>query len=328
MQQILTPGHIGVVSIIVSILFFLQRFVVRKMKYYYKKTYLLTLKIGAFTRNRAFIFKEHILETFYRGKIKNVLFSANEEWAEIIGKSFKHTGFKVDFKPFNPLEFKSYDLIVPLCIPDLKVCMANRELLEQQSVAIPSDESMEICNDKHTFNDFMIANGFAAYIPNVEKPFQYPYILKKNIDEYGKYTFIIKNPEDERIHFDDLRDEAFYCQELVPGKYEYAAHIIFRGGKIVSDLNIRYTFEHEHYIKGKEVYVCKEVFPSSHLELFTDILNKIGFEGICCFNYKEVNGRPMIFEINPRFGGSLTDYFFSMMRKLNSGKNPKVPVVG
>jgi hypothetical protein len=35
------------------------------------------------------------------------------------------------------------------------------------------------------------------------------------------------------------------------------------------------------------------------------ILDALDFEGTCCFNYKWQDGRPMLLELNPRFGGSL-----------------------
>ncbi len=41
-----------------------------------------------------------------------------------------------------------------------------------------------------------------------------------------------------------------------------------------------------------------------------------------CINYKVVNGQPVIFEINPRFGGSLSLFFFSFLRHLTSEQNP------
>jgi hypothetical protein len=42
-----------------------------------------------------------------------------------------------------------------------------------------------------------------------------------------------------------------------------------------------------------------------YLDLFSEILARLEFEGTACFDYKIVNGKPVIFEINPRFGGSL-----------------------
>ena len=35
------------------------------------------------------------------------------------------------------------------------------------------------------------------------------------------------------------------------------------------------------------------------------ILKKIAYKGLCCFNYKIVDDKPLIFEMNPRFGASL-----------------------
>ncbi|MGH8049795.1 MAG: hypothetical protein ACREPB_03945, partial [Arenimonas sp.] len=37
----------------------------------------------------------------------------------------------------------------------------------------------------------------------------------------------------------------------------------------------------------------------------------------CCFNYKVRDGQAMILEINPRFGGSLCQYFISFIRHLD-----------
>lgn len=316
MHHILTPGHIGVVSLVVSLIYLLKKFAISKIRFLSRKFYFLFLKVRAYARNHIYVWSHKIAFRFHKSNVRTILFSEKEEWDEIIGESFKGSPFKLNFRAFEPADFKSYDLVIPLSINDLKVCIDNRDKLPAQAIGIPTAESMEICNDKHRFNTFMINNGFRAYIPNVEKPFRYPYMLKKSIDEYGCSTFIIEGPQDELMHFHDLRDADFYCQELIPGKYEYATHINFRDGRILSALNIRYTFEHDRYIKGKEFYICREVYASAHLDLFADILQKIGYEGICCFNYKETDGKPMIFEINPRFGGSLTDYFFTFIRKL------------
>ena len=62
-----------------------------------------------------------------------------------------------------------------------------------------------------------------------------------------------------------------------------------------------------------------------YLDKFSAILNSIGYEGLCCFDYKVINGKPQIFEINPRFGGSLSAYFFTFLKKLNLEE--AVPVV-
>lgn len=42
-----------------------------------------------------------------------------------------------------------------------------------------------------------------------------------------------------------------------------------------------------------------------HFEVFRKIFELTKFSGPACINFKIVEGKPVIFEINPRFGGSL-----------------------
>ncbi len=81
-------------------------------------------------------------------------------------------------------------------------------------------------------------------------------------------------------------------------------------------LNIEYVFETRSAIKGKDRLRYKAVCSCPYLDVFSSILAAIGFNGLCCFNYKVANGLPMILEINPRFGGSLSPFFFSFVRHL------------
>jgi len=86
----------------------------------------------------------------------------------------------------------------------------------------------------------------------------------------------------------------------------------------VTSLNVEYTFKNNRPIKGQDNVFHRDIcdFPKSYSAYFTDMLNSIGFEGICCFNYKEVNNKPLIIEINPRFGASLSLYFIAFLRKI------------
>ena len=52
---------------------------------------------------------------------------------------------------------------------------------------------------------------------------------------------------------------------------------------------------HPHQLAFDETYYVKDAW-----SLWT-----LGYEGTCCFNYKLVDGAPVILELNPRFGGSL-----------------------
>lgn len=317
MNHIITPGGVGIISLVLSMILFIRRWIFPTTENLNRKVSVIILKIKARVINQAYFTGQKLLFLLRPPKTSKILFSDKDDWQQYIRKGFtKH--YKLEFRSFDQNDFKSFDMLVPLTIHDLKTCIDHRERLPKQALPIPSAESLAICDDKLRFNRFMAENGFEKYIPNTQRPLKYPYILKKGVDEYGQNTFIIENEMDEHRHAYDLEDEGFYSQELVSGRHEYATHIVFSKGRITANLNVRYTFSEDNFVKGKQKYICKQVCQTKHLELFAGILGKLGFEGICCFNYKEKDGKPMIFEINPRFGGSLTDYFFSFVRKIGN----------
>lgn len=317
MNHLITPGGVGIISLLLSMLLFIRRWVFPNTENLNGRFSFFVIKLKARLINEAYFTGQKLLFTIRPPRAKRILFSDKDDWEQYIRKGFSKKS-KLVFKTFEPGDFKSYDLIVPQTIQDLKTCIDNRSLIHEQALPIPSAESLAICDDKMSFNRFMIDHGFGAYIPNTQRPLKFPYILKKSVDEYGQSTFIIDNEMDEQRHAHDLNNSGFYSQELVSGKHEYATHIVFKDGKITANLNIRYTFSEASFVKGKQKYLCRQVCLTKHQELFAEILTKLGFEGICCFNYKEKDGKPMIFEINPRFGGSLTDYFFSFVRKISN----------
>jgi carbamoylphosphate synthase large subunit len=153
-------------------------------------------------------------------------------------------------------------------------------------------------------------------MPRVGKNLKIPYIVKRKVAHMGMDCYVIDTPEKEKEHLHEINHPDFFCQEIVPGKKEYATHLIFRDGKMVCALNVVYIFSTPFYVKGVDKFIGNKIGKCPHLDLFTDILNAINFEGICCFNYKEIDGKPYVFEINPRFGGSLSMFFFAFLRRL------------
>jgi hypothetical protein len=116
----------------------------------------------------------------------------------------------------------------------------------------------------------------------------------------------VKGPRDERAL--DLRDEASFAQALAPGEVEFATHILRAGGQI------RYASTFAFKMAGPSLVLGKHQEPLStrfipgcaHLPLFSQILALLAYEGTACFDYKVVDGQPLVFEINPRYGGSLS----------------------
>jgi hypothetical protein len=248
---------------------------------------------------------------------RKILFSRKDDWEPLIRRSFRYSRHELTFGAFAPDAIEKNDLIVPLNVEDIRYLNEVRHLIVDNPIPIPTNESIRRCDDKSLFNRVLMENGFGNFIPRISADLRYPYILKKNIDAWGKNSHIVLNEEQESEISEKLSSREYYRQYLVPGKYEYATHVLFSMGRIVHSINIEYCFESDVYVKGKNPPVhIKKVDHSPYLGIFSSILSLIGFEGLCCVNYKDIDGCPLLFEINPRFGGSLCSHFYSFMKFL------------
>lgn len=275
-------------------------------------------RVFARINKESFVFLEKIRSRMFSKQRLKILFSKKEDdWEHFLSIGFRFTRHEIAFKEFYPENVKSYDLVVPLTINDLKRLDRMRDLISDNPIPITNLKSIELCDEKYRFNQALIENGYDDFIPKMDKPQSYPYILKKKIDEWGKNTHIISDIEQEQFFSDILDHPDYFCQQLIPGASEYATHILFKDDKVVCSMNIKYLFKTEHPIKGKDIPIYENICQCSYLEEFSSILKLVGFEGLCCVNYKVIDNRPLIIEINPRFGGSLCRFFFSFMRHLD-----------
>ncbi len=246
-----------------------------------------------------------------------ILFSKKQDWEEAISIGFQATGHGLVFDEFSSATIGNYDLVVPLTVQDAMLLNEMRPLIACNPLPIPTRESIELCNDKALFNRTLMANGFAHVIPQMNGALPYPYIVKKSIDEWGKNSHIIRDARHEQELVALLAHPDYFCQAVIPGFTEYATHVLVKEQKIIWALNIQYVFANETPIKGKDAVLFTTLCRCPYLEQFAAILRFLGFEGLCCVNYKVFDGRPFLFEINPRFGGSLCPFFSFLLRHLH-----------
>ena len=265
--------------------------------------------------NELFLEYKIFQSRFAKRKMK-ILFSHKPTWEDSIKKGFKYTQHAIAFGEISADNIKDYDLIVPLTIQDLKYLDEVRSLIIDNPIPIPSMESILLCDDKYLLNKTLVAKGFGSFVPQMGGALTYPYILKKRIDEWGVNSHTIADIQQEHIFLDTLTNPEYFSQELITGPYEYATHILFKDQKIACSINIKYAFKSETPIKGKDNPIYIKVCRCPYLDVFSSIIKSIGFEGLCCFNYKVFDNRPFILEINPRFGGSLGPLFFSFMNHI------------
>ncbi len=249
----------------------------------------------------------------------NILFSPKADWEQWIRDGFTGSRHAIAFAEFADADLEAHDLLVPITLAALRDLQARPESAARNPIAIPSAESMALCDDKLAFNRFLEGNGFVDCVPPIG-PFQsFPYILKKRHDEWGRNSHIVRDRGDEERLAAELADPEFFCQEYIPGSTELTTHIVFRDGRIVCGMTLALRFGNEVYIRGREADLERTECACADEELFTRILVAIGFEGLCCFNYKRVGTQPLIFEINPRFGASLAPLFAQFLERFPLG---------
>jgi len=282
------------------------------------KKYLNILKrlIAAITNKVFCVYQLFLSRLFSKRKMK-ILFSNKQEWKDFIKNGFQFTPHAVTFGELSAENFEDYDLVMPLTISDLKGLNEMQNPIPHNPVPVPSTKTIQLCDDKYLFNQCLIDNGFGDFVPKMGGTQTFPYILKKKIDEWGANTHIILDAQQELKLTEILNHPEYFTQELIAGPTEYATHVFFKNQNIVCALNIKYVFEIGTPIKGKDKAIYEKICHCPYLDLFSSILVSIGFEGICCINYKIYDNRPFIIEINPRFGGSLCPYFFSFLRHIN-----------
>lgn len=271
-------------------------------------------RLSAKIANKLFFYFQTVYSRLLSKRKLKILFSQKQAWKKAITKGFRFTPHEIAFEKLSPENIRDFDLVVPLTIGDLKYLNGVRDLIIDNPIPIPRMEAIVLCNGKYLLNQALIANGFGNLVPRMSGARTYPYILKKRIDEWGENSHIISGAQQEQNLSEVLTDPEYFCQEFIPGRHQYAAHILFKDQRIVCSINIEHVFRTGIVIQGQDESIYSKICHCPYLDQFSSILSSIGFDGLCCIDYKDFDNRPHIFEINPRFGGSLCQFFFSFMR--------------
>jgi len=213
--------------------------------------------------------------------------------------------YAASFVDLSHTRLSKFDAVVPLQLNHYGP-LRRHSGMQGSKFLLPSSHAVTLCDDKLKFSQFLVAEGFGDVIPGLRpagKP--YPYVWKKRRGWWGAHCRVVNGPQDE-IDL-DLKDHDWFAQELIPGEVEFATHVLRVDGEI------RYTSTYVHKMSGGALINGVKDSPLHsgfmrsclYLDLFSDILARLEFEGTACIDYKVVRGKPVIFEINPRFGGSL-----------------------
>ena len=233
-----------------------------------------------------------------------VAFSAMDDWSASIRANLD-ARYAPTFVDLATANLDAFDMVVPLRRRDGEA-LARRPDLFGRKFFHPSARTSALCHDKLALARFLIAEGYAAFIPSLRAPGPpYPYVWKRRQGASGRDCHIVNGPDAELGL--DLADDAWFAQSLAVGEMEYATHVLRTGGQIRYISTVTYDMAAPALVRGEHAAPRRMMLQrgSRHQDLFGDILGKLDYEGAACFNYKLADDAPRIFEINPRFGGSL-----------------------
>jgi|WetSurMetagenome_2_1015567.scaffolds.fasta_scaffold01631_7 hypothetical protein len=272
------------------------------------------LRFDSRARRRLFLARETLVSRLGPRRSLTVLFSPHPRFDPVIRTALARTPYRAAFEELAVERIAAYDVVVPLSVPAIEFLQEHRGDIPRPRLPIPGSESVRLCDDKLRFNQALQDAGFGGLVPAAATGF--PYVLKKRVDGWGQNCHVVRDARREAELAPLLDDPGYYRQAFVPGEREFATHLLVEDGRIRYALNIEYTFGHPFPVKGRDQPATLRICGCPHLGLFAAILRHIGFEGLCCVNYKPAGRTPMLLEINPRFGGSLAPYCACLLRRL------------
>lgn len=245
-----------------------------------------------------------------------ILLSPLGSLQDTIRDGFAATPHAIEFGEPDAGVAAHYDLFIPLTIPALLQCRQAGAAMPVEW-PIPSAECIALCDDKLAFHRRMLRSGFGDILPPLAGPGIFPSVLKKRTDEWGRNCYLLRTTDDEQAHATLLDDPAYFRQCYVAGNREFACHMLISGGRLIEALTVEYRFDAADHLKSQlSPPMVSRIVRNRHLDAFEAMLLAIGFEGICCVNYKPGGARPLVMEVNPRFGASLAPLLYIFVNRL------------
>lgn len=177
---------------------------------------------------------------------------------------------------------------------------------------LPSLNAIEILGNKARFADYVRRHGLAAWCPGNYASFEkatFPCVLKRTNLNAGRGVEIATSPDEAR-HFSSLElfaGHAYLIQALVPCTIQYVVHCVCVEGRIVWHVVYAYDFNRQEVMRANYLYALRRAtISASMLRKLEAFVMPLAYSGPCSVDCTwDDDGGLMVFEINPRLGGSL-----------------------
>lgn len=188
----------------------------------------------------------------------------------------------------------------------LSVNRRHRSLLAENKI-------LQMLDNKLAFQAYMEASVFARYCPrsypSVERAV-FPCVIKR-LDlsaSVGVRVVYSRSELEATLTSPIFAGEPYLLQELILGDVEYATSFLCDGGRVLWNWTYVSAMAGLDIVKNEDNSKRRWTIdtPPAALRQLEEVLTRLRYRGPCIVNYKiGPDGIVKIFEINPRFGGSL-----------------------
>jgi carbamoylphosphate synthase large subunit len=181
---------------------------------------------------------------------------------------------------------------------------------------VPSKKLVELASHKDKFYNFLTGHGFKDYFPQLlDSPdFNTSFIVKRLQGEGGFGIFLVWDEAryEEVLQQPSLQGQPYRLEEYIEGDDEYVFYVVCKGGEIlwhaslIGQPPVDSRVQKGSFANASEVEISLDVY-----KVFESIFKALNYNGPANFNYKLKGGKPIIFEMNPRVGGTLMNPKFN-----------------
>jgi len=179
---------------------------------------------------------------------------------------------------------------------------------------VPDDHAIDTLADKAAFAAYVQAQGLARYCPELFESIgeaRFPCVLKRVDLNVSRGITITRTPEElsQRLQQAPWAGHRVILQAAVPGETEYVTHCVCKDGQIRWHCSFAYDMNSAQVVKNIKTSVIRTravATPPRILSQIEQLLAPLAYDGPCNVDYKiSETGDIVVFEINPRLGGSL-----------------------
>lgn len=178
---------------------------------------------------------------------------------------------------------------------------------------IPDERAIAVLSDKGAFSTYVAAHGFGDLCPRTYESGAeavFPCVLKRTDLNGGHGVAVVGSLLDleARLEQPPWEGRPVILQSLAAGATEYVTHCVCRYGRVLWHCSFAYALDRPDAIRTHDSGEILGPVPTPPLMLsqIEAFLAPLSYSGPCNVDYKlSGEGNIIVFEINPRLGGSL-----------------------